>query len=107
MPDGNGAGLGFDIIVRCSEAKGLMSVYSMTGYASAAAGGAGEEGRETAAVTVEARSVNGRVLDLAFRLPDDLRGLEPALRELLGAAFRRGNVPPQESVCARLDFPPK
>jgi uncharacterized protein (TIGR00255 family) len=43
-------------------------------------------------VTVEARSVNGRFLDLAFRLPDDLRGLEPALRDLLGAAFRRGKI---------------
>ncbi len=32
-------------------------------------------------VTVELRSVNSRFLDLAFRLPDELRGLEPALRE--------------------------
>ncbi|MDE2397418.1 MAG: YicC family protein [Burkholderiales bacterium] len=69
-----------------------MSVYSMTGYANAAAGGGGEAGNEGAAVSVEARSVNGRFLDLAFRLPDDLRGLEPALRELLGAAFRRGKI---------------
>ncbi|MBG6078823.1 uncharacterized protein (TIGR00255 family) [Rubrivivax gelatinosus] len=43
-------------------------------------------------MTVEARSVNGRFLDLAFRMPDDLRGLEPALRDLLGAAFRRGKI---------------
>jgi uncharacterized protein (TIGR00255 family) len=76
-----------------------MAVYSMTGYASTAAGGAGNGGAGTAsapstpvAVTVEARSVNGRFLDMAFRLPDDLRGLEPALRELLGAAFRRGKI---------------
>lgn len=76
-----------------------MAVYSMTGYASAAAGGAGNEPADTAAaaatsasVTVEARSVNGRFLDLSFRLPDDLRGLEPALRDLLGAAFRRGKI---------------
>ncbi len=38
------------------------------------------------------RSVNGRFLDLSFRLPDELRSLEPALRELLGAAFRRGKI---------------
>jgi len=38
------------------------------------------------------RSVNGRFLDLGFRLPDELRGLEPALRELVGAAVRRGKV---------------
>ena len=79
-----------------------MPVYSMTGYANAAAGGASPQG-ETAAtatpnpsatpqVTVEARSVNGRFLDLAFRMPDDLRGLEPALRDLLGAQFRRGKI---------------
>jgi uncharacterized protein YicC (UPF0701 family) len=34
------------------------------------------------------RSVNGRFLDLGLRLPDEMRGLEPALRELVGAAFR-------------------
>jgi len=72
-----------------------MAVYSMTGYASAASGGAagtGENAPAAALVTVEARSVNGRFLDLAFRLPDELRGLEPALRDLLGAVFRRGKI---------------
>ncbi len=75
----------------------------MTGYANAAAGegetaeGAGAAGGAAAgagssAVTVEARSVNGRFLDLALRLPDELRGLEPALRELLTGAFRRGKI---------------
>ncbi len=38
------------------------------------------------------RSVNGRFLDLVLRLPDDMRGLEPALRELIGAAFKRGKI---------------
>lgn len=65
-----------------------MAVYSMTGYANAAC----EDGPAAAAVTVEARSVNGRFLDLALRLPDELRGLEPALRELLTANFRRGKL---------------
>jgi len=65
-----------------------MAVYSMTGYASAAS----EPGAASAAVTVEARSVNGRFLDLALRLPDEVRGLEPALRELLTAGFRRGKI---------------
>jgi uncharacterized protein (TIGR00255 family) len=68
-----------------------MAVYSMTGYASAAAAGAAEDAAATA-VSVEARSVNGRFLDLVFRLPDELRGLEPALRELLAGAFRRGKI---------------
>jgi uncharacterized protein (TIGR00255 family) len=72
-----------------------MAVYSMTGYASASAGAA--SGPDAGSVTVggvnvELRSVNGRFLDLGFRLPDDLRSLEPAFRELLGAAFRRGKI---------------
>ena len=67
-----------------------MSVYSMTGYANALS--AVEASTERAAVSIELRSVNGRFLDLGFRLPDELRSLEPALRELLGAAFKRGKV---------------
>jgi len=65
-----------------------MAVYSMTGYASAAS----EPAAGAVAVSVEARSVNGRFLDLALRLPDEVRGLEPPLRELLTAAFRRGKI---------------
>ena len=65
-----------------------MAVYSMTGYAQAASEGSGQ----APAVTVEARSVNGRFLDLALRLPDELRALEPALREMLTAGFRRGKI---------------
>ena len=65
-----------------------MAVYSMTGYASAAS----EPVAAGPAVVVEARSVNGRFLDLALKLPDELRGLEPALRERLTAAFRRGKI---------------
>ena len=41
---------------------------------------------------LELRSVNSRFLDLSFRLPDSLRGSEPALRELLTASIRRGKV---------------
>jgi len=67
-----------------------MSVYSMTGYANALAAVEGDT--ERAAVSIELRSVNGRFLDLGFRLPDELRSLEPALRELLGAAFKRGKI---------------
>jgi uncharacterized protein (TIGR00255 family) len=80
-----------------------MSVYSMTGYASASAGpgvendvASGIEGsvqRVTATgLGVELRSVNSRFLDLAFRLPDEFRALEPALRDLLAGAFRRGKI---------------
>ena len=83
-----------------------MPVYSMTGYASATAG-TPEAPASTAnsdhpvartvtpartSVTVELRSVNARFLDLSLRLPDELRALEPALRDLLTASLRRGKV---------------
>lgn len=72
-----------------------MPVYSMTGYASASSQALPQsEGAPApkASVTVEIRSVNGRFLDLGFRMPEDLRGLEPALRELLSGAIKRGKV---------------
>jgi uncharacterized protein (TIGR00255 family) len=40
----------------------------------------------------EIRSVNHRFLELGFRLPDDLRGVEPECRELVAAAIKRGKV---------------
>jgi uncharacterized protein (TIGR00255 family) len=51
---------------------------------------AGASGK--ASVSVELRSVNGRFLDLGFRLPDEFRALEPALRDLLAAGFKRGKI---------------
>ena len=78
-----------------------MSVYSMTGYAHAQSGAA--EGAARAAINVELRSVNGRFLDLSFRLPDELRSLEPALREMLGAAFRRGKIEMRLSTAREAD----
>jgi len=75
-----------------------MAVYSMTGYASghqaasaaAAEGGSGKHAQ--ARLAIELRSVNSRFLDLSFRLPDELRQHEPALRALLGARLKRGKV---------------
>lgn len=64
----------------------------MTGFASAASEAPSGPGGNGAAVTAELRSVNGRFLDLSLRLSDELRGLEPALRELIGGAVRRGKV---------------
>ena len=75
-----------------------MAVYSMTGYATALAGGAkpgsaGEPEREPQpTIGLEIRSVNSRFLDLSFKLSDDLRAAEPALRELLTAQLKRGKV---------------
>jgi len=61
-------------------------IHSMTGYAASA--------REFpfGAMSIELRSVNHRYLDIQFRLPDDLRALEPALRELLTENIARGKV---------------
>ena len=58
----------------------------MTGYAASA--------REFpfGVLSIELRSVNHRYLDLQFRLPDDLRAIEPALRELLNEHVARGKV---------------
>jgi uncharacterized protein (TIGR00255 family) len=82
-----------------------VAVYSMTGYANASASAPTasaaalhEASRDAAAkaaapsLSVEIRSVNGRFLDIAMRLPDELRGLEPALRAMLTARFKRGKI---------------
>lgn len=75
-----------------------MSVYSMTGYASlqsstVQAATETELPRDTSSrLGIEIRSVNSRFLDMAFRLPDELRQVEPALRELLTSKLKRGKV---------------
>ena len=75
-----------------------MSVYSMTGYASLQSSTVQtaletEPSRDSSSrLGIEIRSVNSRFLDLAFRLPDELRQAEPALRELLTGTLKRGKV---------------
>jgi uncharacterized protein (TIGR00255 family) len=75
-----------------------MAVYSMTGFgnasatAASAASSEGASATDSAAVTVELRSVNSRFLDISFRMPDELRQHEGALRDLVTAGCRRGKV---------------
>ncbi|MEY4757532.1 MAG: hypothetical protein RJA34_2430 [Pseudomonadota bacterium] len=75
-----------------------MPVYSMTGYASAqhsaAVSSPDTDAKPTSPMLLglEIRAVNSRFLDLTFRLPEDLRQFEPALRELLNARLKRGKV---------------
>lgn len=72
-----------------------MAVYSMTGYANVqhAVSAAGDERDGHARrLGLEIRSVNSRFLDLSFRLPDELRAQEPALRTLLTERLKRGKV---------------
>ena len=70
----------------------------MTGFGNAsatAASAASSEGAaatDSAAVTVELRSVNSRFLDISFRMPDELRQHEAALRDLITVGCRRGKV---------------
>ncbi len=58
----------------------------MTGYAVTT--------KEAAAgtLTIEIKSVNSRFLDLQFRINDDLRAVEPALREAIMGRVTRGKV---------------
>lgn len=58
----------------------------MTGFASASAE------LPQGSLQVELRSVNSRFLDVQFRVPDELRALEPALREMIAARIARGKV---------------
>jgi uncharacterized protein (TIGR00255 family) len=58
----------------------------MTGYA------VSNRDSDAGSITLEIRSVNSRFLDLQFRINDDLRMLEPMLREAISARVSRGKV---------------
>ena len=81
-----------------------MPVYSMTGYASAQHSTANStpdsetKSQPAGQLGLEIRSVNSRFLDLSFRLPEDLRQFEPALRDLLIGRLKRGKVEVRASV---------
>jgi uncharacterized protein (TIGR00255 family) len=61
-------------------------ILSMTGFAAAS--------REIpgGTLTLELRAVNHRYLDVQMRLPEELRTIEPQLRELIGGAVSRGKI---------------
>ncbi len=61
-------------------------IHSMTGYAVASAEITG------GTLNVELRTVNSRYLDIQFRVADELRMLEPGLREAITARLSRGKV---------------
>ncbi len=63
-----------------------MPVASMTGFAR----GTGRDGR--LAWTWEAKSVNGRGLDIRCRLPAGMDSLEPGARRAVAERFKRGSV---------------
>ncbi|WP_153111218.1 YicC/YloC family endoribonuclease [Propionivibrio limicola] len=61
-------------------------IYSMTGYA------ARTLDVERGALHIELKSVNSRFLDFQFRVCEELRAIEPALRELFSAKLSRGKL---------------
>ncbi|MFK7963920.1 MAG: YicC/YloC family endoribonuclease [Burkholderiaceae bacterium] len=61
------------------------AVQSMTGYAL-------RSDNQTPQLTVELRGVNSRFLDLVMKMPDELRALEPQIRDLLRDRVRRGKL---------------
>ncbi len=63
-----------------------MTVQSMTGFATRSGAAAG------LAWVWEARSVNGRGLDVRLRLPDGFEALDPVLRRKAAARLARGSV---------------
>jgi uncharacterized protein (TIGR00255 family) len=64
----------------------MTALASMTGFGRAAGQSQG------LGWVWELRSVNGRGLDLRFRMPPGWDALEPALREAAGRVLKRGNV---------------
>lgn len=61
-------------------------IHSMTAFGSARADVA------QGTLALEIRSVNSRFLDLYFKLPEELRHVESALRDMLSAGLARGKI---------------
>src|SRR5262249_61133886 len=72
-------------IVLCNELGNPM-IRTMTAFAGA------DVETPWGALAFELRSVNHRYLELNPRLPEDLRAIEPQLRERVAAKLTRGKV---------------
>lgn len=70
-------------------------IFSMTGYA------AQEKSLDNATLILELRAVNSRYLDLIFKVDDNLRSLEPLMRELIGKQLSRGKIECKLNLMAR------
>ena len=60
--------------------------FSMTGFAAL------EQPLENATLLLELRAVNSRYLDLHFKLDENLRSMEPVIRELISSVLSRGKI---------------
>lgn len=74
-------------------------IFSMTGYA------AQEKILDNATLILELRAVNSRYLDLHFKLDDNLRSLEPLMRERIGEQLSRGKIECKLNLMARTSAP--
>ncbi len=74
-------------------------IFSMTGYA------AQEKSLDNATLILELRAVNSRYLDLHFKLDDNLRSLEPLMREQIGEQLSRGKIECKLNLMARTSAP--
>jgi uncharacterized protein (TIGR00255 family) len=69
-------------------------IYSMTGFSALAVEA------DFGSLALEIRSVNHRYLDLQLRVPDEMRMLEPLLREAISAQVTRGKIDCRVSMTA-------
>src|SRR5437868_14210526 len=61
-------------------------IRSMTAFASA------EQATPWGPFAIELRSVNHRYVEIALRLPEEFRSIEPRLREKIAARISRGKI---------------
>ncbi len=81
-----------------------MPIYSMTGYASAQTELTSDTANSPALrLGLEIRSVNSRFLDLTFKMPEELRQHEAAMRELVSKHLKRGKVEVRANIESTAD----
>src|SRR3989344_3634413 len=80
------AGIGLPSVPPMKSVKSQPLTASMTAFARC------EAVTSWGTLTWELRSVNHRYLDIALRLPEELRSLEPRVREQIGTHLARGKV---------------
>jgi uncharacterized protein (TIGR00255 family) len=75
-----------EFTIGTSFARDQRMIRSMTAFAS------GERATTGGTLGCELRAVNHRFLEIGVRLPEELRALEPALRERIAARIARGKL---------------
>ena len=81
-----GAPFGYHVAHYIKSPTGVAMIRSMTSFARSESQG------EWGSLQLELRSVNHRYLELNLRLPEELRALEPKIRERVNKHLGRGKV---------------